>query len=174
MGAVQSSRSRAGFLGWICTIVSDLAQRVGLASFGYDAAQTRQSPRELDNQGVVFFCWRSPWPAVVLDHLCGVKNLNYAQGESSYHVQYCVDAEVSTRQIHRIPIATSGSGYTRKRINYFDAVIHMPESSRYTRFIGRMKLILSCGSPNASRCFTLGARSICLVSENPTCSVPEF
>ena len=32
----------------------------------------------------------------------------------------------------------------------------------------------SCDSPNPSRRFTLGARDVCLVGENPTCSVPAL
>ena len=55
--------------------------------------KTHQSPRELDSQPTVLSCfvlffWRSPWLAVVLDHLCGVENLNSAQGETSYHVVF--------------------------------------------------------------------------------------
>ena len=32
----------------------------------------------------------------------------------------------------------------------------------------------SCDSPNTSRRFALGASDVCLVGENPTCSVPAF
>ena len=42
-------------------------------------------------------------------------------------------------------------------------------SPSYERFLDGL---LSCDSPNTSRRFVLGASNVCLVGENPTCSVP--
>ena len=38
----------------------------------------------------------------------------------------------------------------------------------------RIQLTLSCDSPDTSQCFALGARNVCLVGENPTCTVPTL
>ena len=62
---------------------------------------------------------------VELDLLSGVENLYSAQGKLSYHVLVrSVDGKVPTRQLHRTPIAVSGSGYTRKVKELIEAVIH--------------------------------------------------
>ena len=45
-------------------------------------------------------------------------------------------------------------------------------SPSYERFLGGMQFTLQCESPNTSRRFALGASNVCLVGENPTCSVP--
>ena len=63
--------------------------------------------------------------------------------------------EAPTRHLHSILIAVAGSGHTGKQINLFDAVIHMQESPPHTRSV-------------------LGASNVCLVGENPTCSVPAL
>ena len=53
---------------------------VGRVGVGWHRrCKTRQSLRELDNQGTVtFFFWRSLWLAGELDHWCGIGNLNSA------------------------------------------------------------------------------------------------
>ena len=78
------------------------------------------------------------------------------------------------RQLHSNPIAVSGSGHTENQINSFDAVILMQESPPRKRFIAGDNSPL-CDSPNTLRRLAkLGASDVCLVGENPTCSVPAF
>ena len=64
--------------------------------------------------------------------------------------------------------AVSGSGHAGKQINSFDVVTHMHEVRLHKR------LLVRCSSPNTSRRFALGTRDVCLVGENPTCSVPAL
>ena len=85
----------------------------------------------------------------------------------------CVDGKAPT--LHGIPIAVSGSGHIRKQISAFEAAIHMQESthkvpkSASQAILSRMQP--SCDLPITSRRFALGARDVCLVGENLTCSV---
>ena len=71
-------------------------------------------------------------------------------------------------------IAFSGSGPTRKQINYFDAVIHMQESPLQKWFL------VGCSSPFMRLAQQLTAHRAwckqCLpcVGGNPTCSVPAY
>ena len=71
-------------------------------------------------------------------------------------------------------IAVFGSGHTRKQINSVDAVIHTQESPPHKRFL------LGCSSPFMRLAELLTAlrawlqNNVCLVGENPTCSVPAL
>ena len=47
---------------------------------GLATTKARQSLRDLDNQGADFFCRRSPWRLVELDHVCGVETLTPHKG----------------------------------------------------------------------------------------------
>ena len=53
-----------------------------------------------------------------------------------------VYGKASMRQLHRNPIAVSGSGHTGKKINSFDAAIHMQESPPSQAVLRRMQLTL--------------------------------
>ena len=65
--------------------------------------------------------------------------------------------------------------HTGKRINEFDAVIHMQESPPHKRFLLSSDAAHpSCDSPNTSRRVALGASNVCLVDEISTCSVPAL
>ena len=76
------------------------------------------------------------------------------------------------RQFRGKPIAVSGSGYTGKQINSFNAVIHMQESPPHKRFS------VGCSSPFLRLAEHLTALrawcNVCPVGENPTCSVPAL
>ena len=84
-----------------------------------------------------------------------------------------VYGKAPTRQLHSnsIIIAVLGSGHTGEQFNSFDAVIHMQE-----RFLlGCISPFMpSCDSPNTSQRFALGEGDVCLVGQNPTCSVPAL
>ena len=70
---------------------------------------------------------------------------------------------------------------TPEKTNKFDDVMHMQESARKVRkptsqaVLSRMQLALHATrrTPFARRC-ALGTRDVCLIDENPTCSVPEL
>ena len=68
----------------------------------------------------------------------------------------------------------STSPNQRQQINSFDSVIHMQESPAPKRSFVGCSSRPSCDSPNTSRRLALGASDVCLVSENPTCSVPAL
>ena len=70
------------------------------------------------------------------------------------------------------PIAVSGFSHARKQISQFEAVTHCKSAS--WAILSGMQLTPSCDSPNTSRCFALDPRDVCLVAENPTCSVPTL
>ena len=68
----------------------------------------------------------------------------------------------------------SGSRHTRKQINSLDAVIYMQESLPQTRFIVFCSSPVMRLAPSTSPRFAVDARNICLVGENPMCSVPAL
>ena len=51
---------------------------------------------------------------------------------------------------------------------------HPYASPRQKRFSVKSAAHPSCASPSTSRRFVLGASNVCLVGENPTCSVPAL
>ena len=79
-----------------------------------------------------------------------------------------------TKQLRSIPIAVSGSGHTRKRINSLDAVIRVRERPPQKRFL------VECSSPfkrlaqHLTLRITLGASNVGLVGESLTFSVPAL
>ena len=85
------------------------------------------------------------------------------------------------RQLHSILNTVSGLGYTRKQIlmNSKLSYIHVQESTHKVSAEVRPTSVFlqdaahpSCGLPNTSGRFALGAQNVCLRrGENPTCSV---
>ena len=59
------------------------------------------------------------------------------------------------------------------QINPFDAVIHKQESSPHKRFFVGCSSLFSRPA-SISRRFALGASNVCLVGEDPRCSVPAL
>ena len=51
--------------------------------------------------------------------------------------------------------------------------MHLPESG-LNAVLRMMQLTLDTHLPNTSRCFTYGARKVCLGGENPTRCVPAW
>ena len=94
-----------------------------------------RSLRELDNQRTccfVFF-WRSPQLAVELDHFVrGGEPLLRAREMIGSRSVY---GKAPMPQLHSNPIAASGSGHAGKRINTFEALIHMQESPPHKRLL---------------------------------------
>ena len=89
----------------------------------------------------------------------------------------CMGRHPSGSYIVNPAIAVFGSVYTGKQINSSDAVsrvIHMQESPPHKRFL------VGCSSPfmrlaqHLTALRALGASDVCLVGENPTCSVPAL
>ena len=58
-----------------------------------------------------------------------------------------------------------------KNINSSEAFIHMQETPPHERFLVGCSSPFMRLAPNISRRFALGASNVCLVGENPTCSV---
>ena len=78
------------------------------------------------------------------------------------------------RRLHSNPIAVSGSGHNGKHIKLFDAAIHTQESPPHKRFLVGCSLPSMRLAENLANRFALGASDVCLVGENPTCSVPAL
>ena len=104
-----------------------------------------------------------------------VRSLARGVDKGNDRITWCLYGKAPMRQLHGKPIAVSGSGYTRKQINSFEAVIHTQESPPQKRFL------VGCGSPlmrlaqHLTFCFALDTNNICcLVGDNPTCSVPAL
>ena len=87
--------------------------------------KTRQSQRELDNQDNVFFFFGGGAVAMVGGR---VRSLARGVDKGNDRITWCLYGKAPMRQLHGKPIAVSGSGYTRKQINSFEAVIHTQES----------------------------------------------
>ena len=92
----------------------------------------------------------------------------------------CVHGKAPTRRLHSISIAAFGSGRTRKQIKSLDAVIHTQESPPQKRFlVGCSSTLMRLAQHlTALRawCYIVlySASDVCLVGENPTCSVPAL
>ena len=67
-----------------------------------------------------------------------------------------------------------------KQINSFDAVIHTQESTHQVpksasqAVLTKTQLALYASRRTTSRRFALGVSNVCLIGENPTCSVPTL
>ena len=157
------------------SLIVCLYRLVGVGVGWQRRCKTCNSLRELDNQGAYSLLLggeRSPQLTVELDRWCGVESLSSAQGEWSDHLVFC--GKAPTRQLHRTPTAVAGSGHTRKQINPFDAAIRMQESPPHKRVLRRIQLTLHATrrTPHGASCRL--QNNVCLVGENPTCSVPAL
>ena len=76
-----------------------------------------------------------------------------------------------------IPVAVSGVATPENKVTHWRCHPSARKSEkgaevRLTSGSWKDSVHPSCDSPNTSRRFALGASNVCLVGENPTCSVP--
>ena len=142
--------------------------------------KTFLSLRELDNQGTVFFFFLGGGAFTTTGGrgkalLCG-ETLSSAQGGWSYHVvctRYMVRHSRGSYILTVENPLLSLELTTPENHHIFDAVRCTQENQP------RKWFLVGCSSPfmnspNTLLRFALGASNVCLVGENPTCSVPAL
>ena len=109
---------------------------VGWVGVGWQRrCQTRQSLRELDNEGTVSLFLAVAVAGGRVRSFVRGGELNSARGELLYRVVFICKAP--TRQLHSIPVAVAGIGHTRNQFNSVDAVVRMQENPPQKRvFVG--------------------------------------
>ena len=106
-----------------------------------DSCKTCRSLRELDNQGTYRFCCFLAVAAT------GGRVRSFARiGEPLLRTRGMIGSRrvygKAPMRLHSNLISVSGSGHTGKKINAFDAVIHMQESPPHKRFFCVKKVAL--------------------------------
>ena len=143
--------------------------------------QTCQSLLEPGNQGTFFFS------SFVGGHYDGYRVRSYCARwrtltphKGNDRITWCEYGKATTRQLHSNTRCCLCSGHTRKQsISLALSSIGKRASTkgaevRLTSSSWKDAVHPSCDSPNTSRRFSLGASNVCLVGDNPTCSISDM
>ena len=84
-----------------------------------------------------------------------------------------VYGEAPTGRLHTNPVAVSGSVHNRKTNQLIRRCHPFTIKSAAQAILSRMQLTLHA-TRRIPHVFALGASDVCLVDENPTCSVPAW
>ena len=138
--------------------------------------KTCQSLRELDNLGGTVFCFGGHHDGYRVRSYCaGWRALAPHKGND--RITRCDYGKAPTRQLHGSTHCYIWSGHTKKQSNS-SALSSISEKvgTRCRSLLSggswKNAVYPSCDSPNNLRRFALGASNVCLIGENPTCSVP--
>ena len=133
--------------------------------------------RELDYQGTtsyilfIFLAAGYSW-VVELDRLCEVNNLYCAQERMIVSRTGSIYGKAPKRQFSYIVLPLLSLEMPTPEIKFNSLKLSsVYKSPPHKRFLVEDAAHSSCDSPDTSRRFALFASNVCLVGENPTCSV---